>query len=86
VSEPLLIPTGQQAGTAWAAIRAANIAVRKSHSLSSDAIYVRRWNFLTPVNTQVRIAKVVSDDNDNIWLSTRPRFPAKASVHGSKDE
>src|SRR5262245_1752646 len=69
MAEARLVPAGQEPGSCRRAIRSRDIAVRASGPRVRQRIDVRGRDVLASVHTEVGVAQVVRDDDDDVRLA-----------------
>ena len=67
MAKPLLIPPGEESRPGRTAIGTRDITAGAANALLRQGIDVRRSNFLAAVDAEVGIAKIVHQDDENIW-------------------
>ena len=76
-SQPLLVAAGQEPCPRGATLRGGDVAGRASNSLFRHRIQVGRPNVLhSSLDTQVSVAQIIGDNDDDIWRSRGCRHRA----------
>src|SRR5262245_33531444 len=79
VAESLLVATGHEAGARWAALWARDVTAGESHAVGGERVNIGRQNVRAALDTQVRVAEIVRDDENDVgalvrsgrfWVST----------------
>jgi hypothetical protein len=66
MSKPMLIPAGEDARASGTAERMRHIAARAADALGSELVEMRRGDVLAPLETHIRVAEIVGDDEEDV--------------------
>ena len=66
MTEPLLIATSQQTGTAGRTDGVGNITIAALHTVVRNGIQIRRGNIFATIETHIGVALIIGHDDDEI--------------------
>ena len=85
MAKALLIAPCKQSSPRWAAKRMGDVAVRTTHPITGQCIYVRRLIIRAAIEADIAIAEVICQNDDDVGM-VRRLLRSKRAKKGTKRE